>query len=127
MYCPECKNKLIEGTATCHYCGKDLSKTRKIKFAEMEDEEQEETFSNVNMDRGQIRDALTYDPFKEKIKFHMIGAVLTIILGIGLLIITYISFGLFDGTLSITLSLIAIILSVIGFIYAFVCIFFFVR
>ena len=125
MYCPKCKNKILEGAATCHYCGTDLSKLRKVKLADVEEEEEE--FTNVNLDRQEIRDALTYDPFKEKIKFHMLFAVLTIFMGIGLLIITFFAFGLFSGTMSTVLSIVAIIVSIIGFVYAIVCIVFFVR
>lgn len=125
MYCPKCKNKIIEGAATCHYCGTDLSKLRKVKLADVEEEEEE--LSNVNLNRQEIRDALTYDPFKEKIRYHMMFSVLTIFLGIGLLMIMFFSFGLFNGTLSTVLSIIAIIVSIIGFIYAIICIVFFMR
>jgi hypothetical protein len=125
MYCPECKNKILEGVATCHYCGTDLSKLRKIKLEDVEEEE--EQYSNVNLDRAEIRDALTYDPFKEKIRYHMFFSVLTILLGIGILIITYFSLGLFSGTFSIVVSIAGIIVSIAGFVYAIICIIFFMR
>ena len=125
MYCPKCKNKLLEGAATCHYCGTDLSKLRKVKLEDIEEEEEEET--TISLNRQEIRDALTYDPFKEKIRYHMFFSVLTIILGIGILIITYFSIGLFGSTVSMVASIAGIIVSIIGFVYAIICIVFFIR
>ena len=125
MYCPNCKNKILEGTATCHFCGQDLSKLRKVKLADVEEDDR--PLSNVNLDRGQIRDALTYDPFKEKVKYHLLFSSLIIILGLGMLVVTFVSLGLFSGALGTALSIVAIILLCGGFIYAIISIILFIK
>jgi len=124
MYCPNCKNKALENSATCFHCGYDLSKHRKIK---VDEEDQPNRFDDRIFQKPEYREALKYDPFKDKIKVHLITSGFVLAIGIALMIILFATSNFFAGTFGTVLSIICIIMVGGGFLYTGICIFLFLR
>jgi hypothetical protein len=127
MYCPNCKNKAMENSPTCYNCGYDLSKLRKMKLDDAEDDDRKHKFDDSILKRSDVKATLSYDPFKAKLKVHLLISALVLLCGIIIMIVMYTTDTFFAGGFNTFMSVVSILLMGIGFVYSLTCIFLFVR
>lgn len=125
MYCPNCKNKVLENTAVCHFCGYDLTKLRNVDLDDSMDDDS--AWDDRTLHKKKYQDALSYDPFKEKLRYHMGGVAGLLIIGLLLVCVSYFTGHFMEGFLWSMITVVGLIMTFAGMIYGVVCIILFFR